>query len=236
MRLSIAQGIAGPLLYASAAVVGGLADPGYSHVSNAVSELTASGAPNQSALIPVFALTELQKIAFGVGVLLVVRDMSRTLMASAILIAVIGVLGLGFARFPMDQIGAPTSFDGQMHIAIVSISAVLAIAAITLAGIGWRSVHNGEHLSKWSFITLTIMLGSGLASALVVANGWPGLGGWQRINIGAFSAWQIATAVHLLRRIEADDWNEPRASVVLFNCRRLQSDAAGEPPWRSAMR
>ena len=45
LKFAIGQGIAGPLLFAAATVGGGLAQPGYSHVSNAISELTASGAP-----------------------------------------------------------------------------------------------------------------------------------------------------------------------------------------------
>lgn len=188
------------MLYAGAAVVGGLTHPGYSHVSNAVSELTASGAPNQGPLIILFALTEVQKIMFGASVFIAVRGLSRALAASAAAIVLIGLLGLSFARFPMDQIGAPPTPEGQMHIAIVSISALLAIATITLAGVGWRSVRNGEYLSRLSFVMLAIMLVSGLASAFIAANGWPALGAWQRLNIGAFSAWQIATSVHLLRR------------------------------------
>ena len=189
------------MFYAFAAVIGGIAHPGFSHISNAVSELTASGAPNQGPLIVAFAVTELQKIMFGIGVFIAVRGLGKGLVASAVLMVAIGALGLGFVRFPMDQISVPPSFDGRMHIGIVSISAVLAIATITLAGVGWRSVRNAEYLSRLSFVLLAIMLGSGLVSAFVVANGWPALGVWQRLNIGAFSVWQITTSVHLLYRI-----------------------------------
>jgi len=201
LRIALAQGISAPILFASAAIIGGFSHLGYSHVSQAVSELTASGAPNQSWLIAAFALTELLKITFGVGYYLAVRNLNRALAGSALIISAISVVGLGFARFPMDQIGSSLTFDGRVHIVIVSISAVMAIVSIALAGFGWRFVHTGKTLSVWSFAMLAMMLVSGLASVLVVANGWPGIGIWQRVNIGAFSAWQILTSIHLLRRV-----------------------------------
>lgn len=201
LRIAVSQGITAPVLYAGATIIGAVYQPGYSHFSNAVSELSASGAPNQSWLIAIFALTELLKIMFGVGYYVAVRDLSGALVASAVLMVVIGVVGLGFARFPMDQIGAPLTFDGRMHIVIVSISAVLAVAAIAFAGIGWRRSPDGKTLARWSFAMLALMLASGIASGLVAANAWPGIGIWQRVNIGAFSIWQIATSVYLLHRV-----------------------------------
>ncbi|MCP4098689.1 MAG: DUF998 domain-containing protein [Planctomycetaceae bacterium] len=201
LKIAIAQGIAAPFIFTCVAFIGGLLYPGYSHTSQAISELSANGASNQRWLLVAFALTELQKIVFGVGFYSAVWDMGRALKGSALSMIAIGVIGLGFAKFPMDQIGTPVTFDGQMHIAIVSISAVLATIAITLSGVGWRFVPGGKALVRWSFSMLAIMVASGMLSGLAIAIEWPRVGIWQRVNIAAFSIWQIATAIYLLRRV-----------------------------------
>ena len=45
-------GIVAPVLYVVTIIVGGLIRPGYSHIANAISELTAAGAPNKALLDP----------------------------------------------------------------------------------------------------------------------------------------------------------------------------------------
>jgi hypothetical protein len=100
----------------------------------------------------------------------------------------------------MDPVGSPITFDGAMHLAIVTVSAVAAIAAVLLAGLGWRRIPGAHGLAVASFVALAVMLASGLVSGYLGASAGPGIGLWQRVNTGAFGLWQIATAVHLLRR------------------------------------
>ena len=200
LKIALAQGIVAQVVFAGAAIIGGIAHPGYSHMSQAVSELTAAGAVNQGWLLAAFALMEVLTIIFGVGYFICVRGTSNALTASAVTVAAIGVVGLAFARFPMDQVGTPMTFDGRMHIVIVSVSAVLAISAVGLSGVAWRRLPGGRAMAQLSFAVLALMVAGGVISALVATNGWPGIGIWQRLNNGAFGVWQIATAVFLLRR------------------------------------
>lgn len=80
MRIKILMlcGVLAPIVYAVTVVLGGILRPGYSHISQFVSELIAAGAPNKSLLDPLFALYNLLTIAFGAGLVMTVRAASET--------------------------------------------------------------------------------------------------------------------------------------------------------------
>ncbi len=199
-RLALMQGIVAPVLFAAIAIVGGLYHPGYSHLAQAISELTAAGAVNKPTLDIALLLMEGLTLVFGLAYAQAVRQGGWQLRASAWLIVLIAVIGFGFARYPMDQIGTPMTPDGWMHLVIVSASAISAIASVVLAALGWgRLGWRGDMLRRLCWTVVLIMLASGGISALVGVNGWPGIGIWQRVNTGAFSLFQIATVLVLLR-------------------------------------
>lgn len=67
-------GILAPVVYVLTVILGGVLRPGYSHVSQAISDLMATGAPNKSLLDPLFALYNLLAIAFALGLFQHVRN------------------------------------------------------------------------------------------------------------------------------------------------------------------
>jgi len=67
VTISLAMGIASPVLFVVIVVVGGLIRPGYSHISQAISELTEAGAINKPLLDMGLYITEFMTIAFGLG-------------------------------------------------------------------------------------------------------------------------------------------------------------------------
>ena len=77
-RILLLCGILAPLVYVTAVVLGGLLRPDYSHKSQAISELIASGAPNKLLLDPLFALYNLLTAAFGIGLFMAVGDKPPT--------------------------------------------------------------------------------------------------------------------------------------------------------------
>jgi hypothetical protein len=64
-RILMLCGILAPIVYAVAVVLGGIVRPGYSHISQFISELIAAGAPNKSLLDPPFALYNLLTIPWN---------------------------------------------------------------------------------------------------------------------------------------------------------------------------
>jgi len=199
VTVALIQGITAPILFWLVAVVGGLLRPGYSHVSQAISELTEAGAVNKVYLDLSLLAMEALTILFGVGFFWVVCNASWRLKSSAALLVFIGFVGLLFYRYPMDPMGTEMTPDGRMHLVIVTVLAVAAILAVLLSARGWTSVSGGHGIARMSYVLLAAMLFSGVASAVVGLQGLPGIGIWQRVNTGAFSAWQIATAIYLLR-------------------------------------
>jgi hypothetical protein len=61
------SGILAPVVYVTTVILGGILRPGYSPLSEAVSELIATGAPNKLFLDPLFALYNLLTLAFGMS-------------------------------------------------------------------------------------------------------------------------------------------------------------------------
>src|SRR5215211_3649359 len=66
-KILMLGGILAPIVYVLTVLLGGVIRPGYSHVSQAVSDLIATNAPNKSLLDPLFALYNLLVIAFALS-------------------------------------------------------------------------------------------------------------------------------------------------------------------------
>ena len=199
VTFALAQGVIAPVLFALIAIVGGLMRPGYSHVTQAISELTEASATNKFPLDLSLLAMEVLTIMFGLGFFWVARALDLRLRLSAALLVIIGVLGLFFYRYPMDPIGGGMTPEGRKHLIIVTLSALAAIASVFLSAQGWFRVKDGRGMALMSYMVLAIMVISGVVSAMAGIWQWPGIGVWQRINTGAFSVWGIATAVWLLR-------------------------------------
>ena len=211
------QGVVAPLLFAGIAIVGGLMRPGYSHFSQAISELTEAGAADKIYLDLPLLVMEILTILFGLGFIRVVRKANLWLTLSAGLMVFIGILGILFYRYPMDPIGTSMTPDGRMHLIIVSISALAAILTVFFSARGWSLVSGGREIARISYTVLWVMLFTGIASIFVGLWEWPGIGIWQRVNTGAFSIWEIATAMCLLgslRDYDATVQNQSRNGNV----------------------
>lgn len=199
VTLALWQGVTAPLLLVLVAIVGGAMRPGYSHVTQAISELTEAGAADKPYLDPALLAMELLTIAFGLGFWWVVRRATMALRISAACMVFIGFLGLFFYYFPMDPMGTDMTFNGRMHLIIVTVSALAAILAVLASARGWFLTRGAWKMTVVSALALLVMVASGVLATLAGTLGWTGIGIWQRVNTGAFSVWQIATAIFLMR-------------------------------------
>ena len=216
VTVALWQGVTALLLFAFVAILGGVMRPGYSHLSQAISELTEAGAAHKPYLDPPLLAMELLTIAFGLGFWWVVRRANLALRISAACFVFIGLVGLFFYRFPMDPMGSEMTFDGRMHLIIVIVSALAAIPAVLASTRGWFLIRGARKMVVVSVLVLLVMMASGILSALVGTQDWAGIGIWQRLNTGAFSAWQITIAIYLVRAssIEAHPPARSDAPVV----------------------
>lgn len=192
-------GILSSILYVAADAAGALASPGYDSVAQAISELTAIGAPTRPLLVAPFVGYDALVIAFGVGVMRAACGRALAL-CGALLLAVGGIGLVATSLFPMHSRGSTTSLTDTMHIVLTALT-VLCIAGAVLCA----AVAQGHRFAGASIAALIVMLGAG---ALAAAQGadlagglpTPSLGLFERLSIGTWLLWVGGLALALLRR------------------------------------
>ncbi len=195
-RALLACGVLSSLLYAAMLIFVPLRWPGYSSASQAVSELSAIGAPTRSLWVPFGALYTVLVSAFGVGVLMAGRR-ERALRVAGGVLVVYGLLGLFWP--PMHLRGAQPTLTDTLHVAFAVATVLLMLIAIAFGaaalGRGFRAYSIATLGVFVLFGTLTFLQAPRLAAHLPT----PWLGIWERINIGAFLMWVVVFAAVLSR-------------------------------------
>jgi len=196
-------GVLAPVVYVVAVILGGVFRPGYSHISQAVSELIAAGAPNTSLLDPLFIMYNLLTIACGIGLFHRVRTDTQNRRKGvgtlgALLLVAEGLFGFITVFFPQDPGGLPpTTSTGTMHIVLAGLSSVTTMLTMLLMGFWFRSSPRLRGYGRYSFISVGgVFLSGGLAAASV-ANNSPVGGLVERITIGGFLQWLFVIALML---------------------------------------
>ena len=196
-------GIIAPVTYLVAVVVGGIIRPGYSHYSEAISELIATGSPNKALLDPLFTVYNLMALAFAVGVLARVRDWpsgrrSLGLLASGFLIFG-ALIGLATIFFPQDPGGPAVTTTGTIHIALASLSSLASMLSMLFLGLWLRTVRERTY-ARYSFASLLVVFVSGGLAAASIGIGFGASGLLERITIFGYLQWVLVIAVWLSTR------------------------------------
>ena len=197
-------GVAAPILYVLAVVLGGALRPGYSHLSRFVSELLESGAPNKEILNPLFGLYNLLVLAFAVVLARVIRtpggSARRSLgIAGALVLVLEGLFGFVTLFFPQDPVGTPMSGTGTMHIVLAGASSLASMASLFLLGLWLRRLAPG--LGTYTLVSLGFVFVTGGIAAAGAAGGGPLSGLLERLTIGGFLQWLLVTGIVLPRRL-----------------------------------
>jgi hypothetical protein len=192
-------GIFAPVAYVVVVIFGGILRPGYSHLSDAVSELIATGAPNKSLLDLLFALYNLLVLAFAFGLFLIVRSENQgkvTGTFGSIFLILEGIFGLITIFFSQDPGGVPTTFTGTMHIVLAGLSSLTSMLATLLMGFWFKNISYLRRFSTHPFMSVAIVfLSGGLAAASVAAKS-PFGGLLERVTIGGFLQWLFVIALN----------------------------------------
>lgn len=196
LRFFFLCGMIAPITFILTAVLGGALRPGYSHISDTISELFSPGSPNKPLLDAFHTVFALLLIAFGIGLLLfVLRRGQRLLLGSlgaALYIAMGGVSVLTATTFPQDPWGTPPTFQGQMHINLTGVVGLLSIASILLLGFWFRQVELFPGFSTYSFITVGLAVLTAAVFFLTV--GSPIMGLNERIAALVGFTWTFVLA------------------------------------------
>lgn len=195
----LACGLLSSLLYLAADIFAALRYPGYDYGAQAISEMSAIGAPTAELLAPFYTLYSILFALFGAGVWLAAGP-GRTLRVSAAFITAVSALGIGWAIFPMHARGAERTLTDTMHLVMGAASTILLIGAIVSGAAAF-----GRKFRLYSTVTVLVMLGFGYLMSLDVprvAAGQPTpyLGITERITMAAWLIWMAIFPVALLRR------------------------------------
>lgn len=197
------SGIFASLVYVAAVVLGGALRPGYSHLTEPVSELTAAGAPNKGLLDGLFLIYNVLVIGFGVGVL---RLAARTRGKISGLVMALALIAAGLSGvllqlfFPQDPGGAKAAVTttGTLHIVFASVAAFASMIAAGAGALWFRKLPGLRRYSIYSLITLAVMFAAGGAGAAAAASGGsPVFGLIERITIGSLIQWLFFVALRL---------------------------------------
>ena len=90
-------------------LIGGIITPGYSFISNAVSELSQAGAANRPIMIPFLFIHAIMLILFGYAITLHhTYKKSKLVFLGGLILSIIGIChSLSGTIFPQDPVGTP---------------------------------------------------------------------------------------------------------------------------------
>ena len=194
-------GILASLLYAGTDILAGMLWEGYSFADQAVSELSAIGAPTRPLVIPLYVAHDMLMIAFGLGVWRCSRKRAQRVIGGLLVgYTVVGMVGL---LFPIHQRGAEATFTDTMHSALAGVTVLIILLAM-----GFGAIAYGKRFRFYSMGTLLTLLVLGAAlgfmsgaqvagQGIVMPPRWFGL--IERVDIYGFLLWVAVLAVVQLR-------------------------------------
>jgi hypothetical protein len=206
-------GVASCLLYVAMNIIVPGEWPGYSVVSQTVSELSATGAPTRPLWVVLAIFYTLLATGFGWGVRMAAGD-NRPLRVAGTLLTVYGALGILWIFAPMHLRPVLAASGGTLsdtlHIALAVVTELLFLLAL-----GFAAAAVGGSFRVYSIVTVLGLIVFAIPvfreSPRVGANlPTPLIGVWERVNIGLFLAWVVVLAVALLVRSHATE-SRPRA-------------------------
>ena len=192
-------GILSSLLYVATDVLLSRLYKGYSYINQAISELSAIGAPTRPLWNDMTFLFNPLLIAFGIGVWRSAGE-KRSLHITGILLTIWGITGFVWLFFPMHMrgaIGSTTTDTG--HLVLSGITVLLMTVFI-----GFGSGARGKWFRLYSILTILAMLvfGAlvGMQAPLVAAQlPTPWMGVIERVSVYSPILWVLVLAIILLR-------------------------------------
>lgn len=197
------NGIIGPLLFSAVVIIGASSRSEYSHVSDFISGLGATGTPNAGLMnLAGFVLSGLLILLVAIALFSSVSGSTFARIAAVLVMFFpVGMISAGI--FSCDA-GCPPegSTENTIH-QLVSVPAFIGgIAGIALSGIAFRKMPAFKGLWLYSVIS-GIIAGAFLVRLISSIGGPSPTGLWQRLMIFTIFLWIAVVGIHLMRQREA---------------------------------
>ena len=187
---------------------------GYDPVSQAVSELSATGSPAKAFLTAIFPVGLALMVAFGIGVRRA-AGRRRALRVTGDLLVAHGIVALLWLAFPMTSrtditAGAPAAANDVGHIVMtaVTVAFILSQIGFSAAAFGWR-FRLYAAVSAAAVVVFGTLTGV-QARNVAIGEPTPWMGLAERLSIAPWLLWMAALAVMLMTARYAD----PAAPVL----------------------
>jgi hypothetical protein len=195
-------GLIAPVLFVFMTILGGAMRPGYSHLSDTVSELFSPGSPNKLLLDTLHTIYAFLLVLFGIGVLQLVQESVRSRMIGVVGASAFIAMGLGSVLsatlFPQDAWGSAPTFAGQMHQFVHGVISLLGIVYMMLIGIWMNRAEGLRRFRTYSFLTVgAVVLSAGF---FVASLGSPIMGLAERISGLIGFQWTFVLALWMYSR------------------------------------
>jgi hypothetical membrane protein len=206
-------GMATGIAYLLGDFIGGTITPNYSFVSNAVSELSQSGAANRPIMIPFLFIHALMLILYGYAIMLYHPfKRSKPIFLGGLIISVIGLShSLSGTIFPQDPVGDPATFTGNMHLILVGITVILIFFLLPMMGQGLYKLKDWKSFRIFSLVCLPIMIVFGGLTPVMIEMGMMGVA--ERIVGYTFYFWAFILAYLLIKEQPATEKNEVNQKI-----------------------
>jgi hypothetical protein len=194
-------GLAAPFIFILTVILGGALRPGYSHMTDMMSELFSPGSPNRLLLSGLYTLFGIALSAFGYGLLRFVQDDGRFTRiggSGAVAFIAVGVLSiLSATLFPQDPWGSIPTLRGQLHIALHGIISILSLIYMVLFGFWFRRTGIAQTFFVYSMVTV---VGAAIGAGWFMASyGGPLMGLSERVAALVGFQWTSLLAITVLK-------------------------------------
>src|ERR1051326_5301535 len=212
-RALLTCGIAASLLYAGMNVFIPMQWNEYSSVAQAISELSAIGAPTRPLWVVLGILYALLIAGFGVGIWGSAHGSRRLRVAGGGLLA---NRGLCLFLPPLHPRGTVFTLTDALHIGWTVVTVALMMIAM-----GFAAGAFGRRFRVFSIAAIVLSIGFGALTALnaprVAAGlGTPWMGLWERLSVAGSLSWVVVLAVAMLgRRAVPMPGGRPAAAVPI---------------------
>jgi hypothetical protein len=170
VRILSLSGVLAAVFYFLHVYYGAQNYPNYSHLSQAVSDLTAADAPSFLIASRFSALYSIFSIIGSTSLCLIVSNqVNKTFRLGIVFYAVMNwVSGIGYTLFPLSGKGFQGTFQDIMHFYVVTIAVVLlSIVSLVLTFIGGRRHKDTKLIAILGLVALLFMfvgaIGTGAA-------------------------------------------------------------------------
>lgn len=204
-RLLYYAGYGAGIFYLLGDFIGGIITPDYNFITNAVSELIQSGAEYRIFLSSFMFLHAVMIIVFSIGIIIQYsHKQSKSIFIGGMLLLVVGIShAMSSSLFPMDPIGAESTFPGIMHFILLGISVGSTFIFMPLLGVGLKHSYNWEYFLTFTFLCLAVIIFTGITTPVMLSNGIEVMGLTERIVAYTFYIWMFVLAYLLMNKQSA---------------------------------